>query len=150
MNWTDRVIEPPPLNLVLISVWSWTDLLHLSQHSCPKQAALLVLTKQKCYCPQSCHFYKGEWNEGFVNQIFTVGQRQRNQFKEVFSVVETLAGAFELRRFWLEDISVVTRLKLILTQESGISRVEVSDSGSVTLIYFDYISSNKWYIRCSM
>ncbi len=48
---------------------------------------------------------------------------------------------------WLRDIAVV---KLILAKERRISHVEVFDSGSVMLIYFDYISSNKWYIRCSI
>ena len=54
----------------------------------------------------------------------------------MFSVVETLTGVFELT-----DIAVVIMLKVILAKERRISHVEVF--GSVTLIYFDYISSNK-------
>lgn len=33
-----------------------------------------------------------------MNQFLTVGQRKKNQFKELFSVVETLAGGFELHQ----------------------------------------------------
>ena len=47
-----------------------------------------------------------------------------------------MAGVLEQK-----NITVVAVLKLILAKERRISHVEVFDS--VTLIYFDYISSNK-------
>lgn len=113
VNWIDRVIEAHLLNLVLISVWSWTPSGSTWANTLTLNKLLYWLSLKKSAIAHKAvifFFYKGEWNDAFVDQFFTVGQRERemkDQLKEL-----ALCCWDVLHHDW-KVIAVATVLKLI-------------------------------------
>lgn len=149
VNWIDRVIEAHLLNLVLISVWSWTPSGSTWANTLTLNKLLYWLSLKKSAIAHKAvifFFYKGEWNDAFVDQFFTVGQRERDEG----SIERTCSLLLRRAASWLKSYCRGYSVEADNSwRVSRASHAEAFDSPSpVTLMYSDCISSNKWYIEC--